>query len=259
MMTPHFFGDPDRQLFGVHHAPGDRPAGDQAVILCPPAPQEYMQTHWAQRRLATLLARAGVHVLRFDYYGTGDSAGETDAGTLEQWEQDILVAERRIRELSGSQRISFVGYRLGAVLAWRASLAGPTRPRDLVLWDPVIHGGTYLDELRVAEAAFVSRLLYYPRPTEPPTELWGYPFPVAQRVGTEAIDLLKEPLPNATRVHLYVGRETHETRALSARLQAAIKRFSSDCVPEEGAKGSGALLSNRILQVIGGALSAEKG
>jgi hypothetical protein len=38
-----------------------------------------------------------------------------------------------------------------------------------------------------------------------------------------------------------------------------LKRFTYEHVPEEGAKGSGNLLSNRILQAIGTALSAEGG
>jgi pimeloyl-ACP methyl ester carboxylesterase len=214
-----------------------------------------MRTHWAQRRLAAILSKAGFHVLRFDYFGTGDSAGGSGAGTLAHWQEDIQLAGAKLRELAGTARVSMVGYRLGATLAWRASQTDEHRPRHLILWDPVIRGATYLHEVHVAETTFASRLLYFP---EPNGDLFGYPFAAAERAATKAIDLLIEPLPKATRVHLYVGRETDETRRLSSRL-GELKRFTYEHVPEEGAKGSGNLLSNRILQAIGTALSAEGG
>jgi pimeloyl-ACP methyl ester carboxylesterase len=256
MTTPLFFGEAARQLFGVYQPPAKEEGGaQQAVVLCPPGPQEYMRTHWAQRRLASILSKAGFHVLRFDYFGTGDSAGGSDAGTLAQWQEDIQRAGAELRARSGASRVSLVGYRLGAALAWRASLSDENRPRHLLLWDPVIQGGTYLHEVLVGEMTFASRLLYFPRPNG---DLFGYAFSAAERAATRSLDLLSEPLPKATRVHLYVGRETDETRRLATRL-GELKRFTFEHVPEEGAKGSGNLLSNRILQAIGNALSSEGG
>jgi len=258
MVRPFFFGEAAHRLFGIYHQPSEHGSGAaRAVVLCPPAPQEYMTTHWAFRRLAVLLAKAGTHVLRFDYFGTGDSAGATEEGTLQDWQNDVLVAERALRERSGAERVSLVGYRMGAVLAWRASQSASPKPRDLVLWDPVVRGAGYLEELRASERAFASRLLYFPHFETPPRELGGYPLPAALRHATEAIDLTKEALPAATRVHAYVGRETPDSLALSGRLKRELKRFSYQHVPEEGFKGSGNLLSNRILQVISGALSSE--
>jgi pimeloyl-ACP methyl ester carboxylesterase len=216
-----------------------------------------MLTHWVQRRLAALLANAGQHVLRFDYFGTGDSAGATDGGSIDQWEDDIRLAEAKLRELSGVDRLSLVGHRLGGALAWRAAAKMERRPRHLVLWDPVVRGKTYLDELRGADAAYASQLLYVPPQTEPVTELFGHPLPDALRRSTEALDLVREPLPAATRVHLYVGRQDEEIRALSSRLSESLKRFSFEHVPEEGRGGSGNLLSKRVLEAIRAALSTE--
>jgi hypothetical protein len=133
------------------------------------------------------------------------------------------------------------------------------KPRHLVLWDPVVRGKTYLGELRVTEDTYASQLLFFPPPDDPPSELYGYPLPRAQYEATAAIDLLEEQLPAATRVHMYVGRQTGETRALAARLQEHVKRFTHEFVPEEGRTGSGNLLSKRVLDAIGGALSADAG
>jgi uncharacterized protein len=257
MTHPLFFGDPSRQLFGVYHAAADAgDAAERAVVLCAPSPQEYMPTHWAYRRLAALLARAGVHVLRFDYFGMGDSAGASDEGTLDGWLEDIAAAERTLRELSGARRTSLVGYRLGAVLAWRACKALENRPRDLVLWDPVVRGADYLTELHVADRRFASRLLYFPPLPWPAPELVAHPLSTDQRLATESVDLAREPLPAATRVHMYVSRETADTRRLAERLGREVKRFSFAHVPEEGAQGTGSLLSARVLQVISTAVSS---
>ncbi len=216
-----------------------------------------MFTHWAFRRLAALLAGAGVHVLRFDYFGTGDSAGSSDEGTLAAWIDDIALAERTLRELSNASRSSLVGYRLGAVLAWRACRILATRPRDLVLWEPVVRGANYLEELHAVERKRASRLLYFPHLRRPALELAGHPLTPSQRLATEATDLVSEELPRATRVHMYLSRETADSRALSSRLAREVKRFSFAHVPEEGASGSGSLLSSVVLRVIAAALSSE--
>jgi uncharacterized protein len=255
--TPFFFGESTRQLFGVYHAPTIEGVSQHAVLLCAAGPQEYMLTHWVQRRLAALLAKDGQHVLRFDYFGTGDSAGATDEGTLEHWECDVQLAENKLRELSAVDRLSIVGHRLGGALAWRAAAKMERRPRHLVLWDPVVRGSTYMHDLRTADTAYASQLLYVPPQDDPATELFGHPLPSALRISTKQVDLLTEPLPEATRVHLYVGRQNDEIRALSSRLGDKLKRFSFEHVPEEGTAGSGNLLSKRVLETIRAALSSE--
>jgi len=52
----------------------------------------------ALRTLAALLAREGFHVLRFDYYATGDSAGESSEGSLSEWRANIVTARDDLRE-----------------------------------------------------------------------------------------------------------------------------------------------------------------
>ena len=256
MVSPFFFGAEAQPLYGVYHPPAQDRASSKAVVLCGPGPQEYMLTHWALRRLAALLSKVGVHVLRFDYFGMGDSAGQSEDGTLQIWQQDIQTATSALKKLAKVERVSLIGYRLGAVLAWRAAATAEARPSDLVLWDPVLDGGQYLAELVESEAAFCARLLHYPTPTDPPMELGGYVLPTALREETARIRLLDEPLPKATRVHLYVGRETKENMALRTRLDS-LRRFSYAHVPEEGVNGSGNLLSTRVLQVISSALAPE--
>jgi len=91
-MNPLFFGTGARRLFGVY-APGS--AGTltaRAAVICYPWGPEYLRAHRSMKHLSTRLARSGLHVLRFDYFGTGDSAGEMTEGDLRGWEDDVETA-----------------------------------------------------------------------------------------------------------------------------------------------------------------------
>jgi uncharacterized protein len=221
-LVPNFFGDQSRQLLGIYHAPDPDTARDAGVVLCYPAPQEYSQSHWAFQKLATMLASAGLHVLRFDYFATGDSYGRADEGTLVQWSADIEAAAQELRDVAGIRRVSLVGMRLGAVLANRAVVSG-LRVRDLVLWDPVVNGQRYVSELDTVEQIRL-RQLKYPEPDQAVAgELMGHAFRPAMRVATSAVNFLVEPIGSVDRV-LIVSSEA------DASQQALLERYTADGV-----------------------------
>src|SRR5436190_8330984 len=94
--TPLFFGPEQRSLFGWYHAPKD--AGRElAVVICPPFGHEYINSHRSLRHLADRLAEQGMAALRFDYDGTGDSAGgDTEAARVAAWRESIVIAMREL-------------------------------------------------------------------------------------------------------------------------------------------------------------------
>lgn len=145
-MNCFFFGSSDRSLFGVYQPPKGRLARDEGIVLCYPMGQEYMRSHRAFRQLSNLLSRAGYHVLRFDYYGTGDSMGESEDVSMQQWQQDIGTAIEELKDNAGIEKVSLVGLRLGAAMAVQAG-AGRADVHDVVLWDPVVSGDAYLSNL----------------------------------------------------------------------------------------------------------------
>ena len=63
-----------RQLAALYHPPTSADRG-RAVLILNPLGQEAVRAHRLLRVLADRLARLGVHVLRFDFHGCGDSAG----------------------------------------------------------------------------------------------------------------------------------------------------------------------------------------
>ena len=149
-MTPLMFGPPSRRLFGIHHPAETASPGKGAVLICPPFGQEALRSHRFFRVLADRLARIGFSVLRFDYHGTGDSPGDDEDGDLEGWRSDVLVAHEELRRLSAaaSRRIAWLGARLGGTLAIQAAQSSRLSLERLVLWEPVVDGRRYAQQLR---------------------------------------------------------------------------------------------------------------
>lgn len=152
-MIPFRFGPRERQLYGVFHplAGGQRGPGT-GVLLCNPFGQEAVRLHRFYRVLAERLSRAGVPVLRFDYFGTGESAGDDEQGDLAGWVLDIAHAHTELLQRTRSTRVVWVGARLGATLAAMASAKVQRAPEMLLLWEPVTDGSRYLKELASAHA-----------------------------------------------------------------------------------------------------------
>ncbi len=190
-MKPFFFGAPAKPLFGIYNAPADDVPPRGAVVLCYPFGPEYLRSHRALRELASELAATGHHALRFDYLGCGDSSGATEEGDVEQWLDDIARSVEELREASGRPRVSVLGLRFGATLAALAACRNPQVDR-LVLWDPIVNGPAYLDELDRRNHAF---MLGRPQPDDwvakrPPDEVLGTPLPGPLRHRLEQIDLM---------------------------------------------------------------------
>lgn len=115
-------------------------------MLCYPIGQEYLRAHRAFVGLANRLSGTGFHTLRFDYFATGDSAGDTPEGRLHIWLENIDAAVKELQNSAGIAVVSLVGMRLGALLA--VKYAQNHDIRRLVLWDPVWRGTHYLQELQ---------------------------------------------------------------------------------------------------------------
>jgi uncharacterized protein len=151
-MTPFRFGNSSRQMFGIHHAPTGRDRGE-AVLMCNPFGQEMIRSHRLLKLFADRLARNGMHVMRFDYFGTGDSDGDDDQVDLTGLLQDVQAAHHELCRRSGAIAISWFGLRLGASVAALASANLSARLTRLVLLEPVLDGAQYVRELEHAHNA----------------------------------------------------------------------------------------------------------
>src|SRR6202041_1898040 len=148
-----YFNSGEHRLFGwLHHSLKGLKA-DVGVVVCQPFGYEAICAHRGMRAFAESIAAAGMPALRFDYFGTGDSAEiDPQADQLQIWTQDVLAAAREIRLRTGVRHVCLLGFRLGALLATLAASQG-NAVSALVVVSPIITGRRYLRELRTTRMA----------------------------------------------------------------------------------------------------------
>ena len=194
-MTPIHFGPDDRLLFGWIHHPA-RAGRGLGLVICNAFGYEAMCTHRTVRTLAELAAAAGIPSLRFDYDGTGDSAGlDTDAGRLESWLSSIQYAVQALQERAQVESVCLAGIRLGSWLAAQAARCIPS-VTALLAMAPVVNGRQYMRELKALALAGVQS------PAPPGyqdipgiEESAGYALTEPLRSAASAVDFSKEPAP----------------------------------------------------------------
>jgi len=156
--TPFFFPVADQELFGILHRPTSTPNGS-GFVFCHPFAEEKLWAHRVYVSLARDLAARGYTVLRFDHMGHGDSDGEFQDASVATHLRDIEAAVGRLREECPSlEKVGLLGLRLGGTFAALSAerVAGIDR---LVLWDPVVDGGRYMQE--VLRSNLTSQLAAY--------------------------------------------------------------------------------------------------
>ncbi len=148
--TGHWFGDPARPQLGWLTVPAGRPTAS-AFVIAPPVGYAYLCAHRALRTIAEGLAARGHCVLRVDYDGTGDSAGDQwEPDRLPAWRGTVSAAVDALRT-AGMETITLAGVRLGATLAlFDASALGADA---VIAWAPVVSGRRFTRELQMLGAA----------------------------------------------------------------------------------------------------------
>ncbi|MDZ7269338.1 MAG: alpha/beta hydrolase [candidate division KSB1 bacterium] len=205
-MKPFYFGTPEKPLFGVFHPSPQNLHRKLGVVICNPIGQEHIRAHRALRLLATRLNQAGFHVLRFDYYGCGDSAGESEEGTLEQWREDVAHAVTELKKHARVNQVALLGLRLGASLSL---LAGSQREdvTSLILWEPVVSGAQYLQRLLKDHEQWGIDAGLKSKPANGNLEVLGFPLPASLRHSLTRLNLLALSSLLAKRIFLVVNEE----------------------------------------------------
>lgn len=144
---PQFFLNARRQrLYSVLHlASGAQAQTEFGVVFCAPLFDEKLWSHRVLVNYARSLAAQGIPVLRFDYFGDGESEGRFEEATVSSRVADILDGVEFCRSRAGVRRIYLLGLCYGAALALAAAKAGTVE--GVAAWAPVMNGQQYASDL----------------------------------------------------------------------------------------------------------------
>ena len=137
-----YFGSGPGKMIGSLHHPGS--ATQAGLVVCPPILADFYGRYRHEVILGRALAARGTAVLRFQYRGTGNSDGDEAQTTFDSMVADALETAEALREWTGVRDVSFLGTRIGGLIAARAATADAAR--TLVLWEPILETSTYFRE-----------------------------------------------------------------------------------------------------------------
>jgi len=147
-IEPLVFGPNESPLFGMFTMPPPRIAVDRGVVICAALGYENVIYHRQLAILARRLAADGRPTLRFDWPGTGDSAGDDrQGGLVEAYIDAVGTAMQALREHTNVAEVDVMGLRIGGTFAAAAAARGDITA-NVVLWAPFTTGTAYMRETR---------------------------------------------------------------------------------------------------------------
>ena len=183
---PFFFDGPSGRLFAVFHRPYRGNQGQDAnkeqgeagfqpcstgIVFCSAFAEEKLWSHRVFVNFARFLAAKGIAVLRFDYMGTGDSEGDSEDATLETHLTDIGAAVEELKKRARVRAVGLLGLRFGATLALLAAQRHLADAAFLVLWEPILKGGEYLQ--RCLRSHLATQMAAYKKIVKTRTQILG--------------------------------------------------------------------------------------
>lgn len=227
-------------------------------MLCPPIGTELLRSYRAFRQLATMLAKLGYDVLRFDYHGTGDSSGDCLDCSVVQWRQDIHTAIEELKDTSGVDQVSLVGLRIGATLA--AAVAKTEHVSRLILWEPVIDGSLYLEDRIATNLKYETEighreLLEKALLQQQPIGIMGFAMSPQLRQEIAALSLDQYSGIQSDRTYLLVREESGLTEQLQDELRKNTGKFGYQHIEHPGEWGEfdaigSLLLPQAVIQAV---------
>jgi len=152
LLEPFFLDGDKGKLFTIYFAP-ESGNPDLGILYVPPFADEMNKSRRQAYELAQRLSSLGASMLVVDLYGTGDSQGDFHDARLGAWLSDLqrgfdwLVSR-------GVKKVVVLGVRFGGLLAARLAQELDSSVAKLVIWQPVINGSNYINQLlRLRSAA----------------------------------------------------------------------------------------------------------
>lgn len=233
LWEPRWLEGDSRQLYAALHPPQCEPAR-AGILIVPPLLHELQRSRRLCTQIATRLAAFGLPCMRFDFHGTGDSGGSGADSDFASMRADLELAACALRRDAGVDAIAVLALRGGA-LPLASWLAAGGRADAVVLWDPIVDGAAWLDQLVHEDAAELRSADRYPLRRGLPVErdesqLMGFDVSARFRRDLAAAHVLADAWP----AHPALWGVLRADVALQALPMQRLFRFPADA-PEFGA------------------------
>lgn len=133
-----FIGPETRRLYCVEQIPISPLKKSHGIVLCKPIWGERIRTHRIFTNLGRYLARLGYSVISCDYFGDGNSGGDSMDLNYFGMTDDILFLHRYMSRNYNVQKFSFVGLLIGANVAISSSAKIDDLDK-MVLFEPLLN------------------------------------------------------------------------------------------------------------------------
>lgn len=137
---PLTFMSAGEQVVGMWHAPQGVAGAASAVVLCHGFTGNKAESHRLFVEMARALAESGWGALRFDFRGSGDSAGRFVDMSVSGEVADTHAALAYVRQRPdvNPDQVLLLGLSMGGMVA-ALTAGGDPAIRAVVLWNPVAH------------------------------------------------------------------------------------------------------------------------
>jgi amino acid adenylation domain-containing protein len=231
-----FFGPDERRLFGMRHQRSASVVAASPTLLCvAPLLQEGIMSQRALWTLCEAVANQHGTALRFDWFGTGDSAGDTMDVGLDGMQRDLQLAAGLVKP--GALTPGALALRSACLPVLLAAFASAA-PVNLVLWDPVVRGGPLVERWRRQHQEQRKDVGRYIRrtPVTADDELLGFDVAPGFLKALSELDFRGRPLPAGSRIHVVAWEVDADVQAFidaqeSAGVVVQFTRLTTDDRP----------------------------
>jgi len=145
MERPLFINSGNKHIFAVIHTP-DNTTSKKGIIFIHPYAEEKQRVDRILVNCARQLCSKGYFVMRFDFFGCGDSEGNFEELSHESQMSDLRIVTEYFVGTTGVEKIYLFGVRLGSNIAIQYAGAD-NNIANIILWSPIINGADYAETL----------------------------------------------------------------------------------------------------------------
>ena len=153
MIKPELISHASQQLVAINYLPVSPPAA--IVIFVAPFAEEMNKSRRMFAKLAQQLAEENKLAILFDFSGTGDSSGDLNQSSLDDWCNELIAITQHMSVNHPGLPFHFVALRTGALILGDALPKMHHQIGSVTLWQPVLKGSLFLKQffrLRTAKS-----------------------------------------------------------------------------------------------------------